>query len=122
MVLGGLSCARAPCAAPPDAGAIFVMGDSDVIEELLGASFEIPPTQRWVPVDDRTASLQIPAGLRGWFLPPHKPLVSKPVPRSNLSPAAVRSASTIRPINGLYWSACARPTNAVICWGRLFSI
>jgi hypothetical protein len=52
-----------------------------LIEELLGATFEVPPTERWVVTDDDAAGLQMSPELRRWFPRPDRPLIQKPVPR-----------------------------------------
>jgi hypothetical protein len=52
-----------------------------LIEELIGATFELPPTERWVVGEEDAAGLRLSAELRTWFPRPDRPLVMKPVPR-----------------------------------------
>jgi hypothetical protein len=53
-----------------------------LIEELIGASFEIPPTQRWIPAEDEPTQKLVMHEFRNWFQNPDKQLVERAVPRS----------------------------------------
>jgi len=53
-----------------------------LVDELIGASFEIPPTQRWMPVEDEPVRKRVTHEFRNWFQSPDKPLVERAVPRS----------------------------------------
>ena len=53
-----------------------------VVEEVIGESREMPPTERWLPADDLAGHVHVPAELRRWFANPAKPLLQRPVPRS----------------------------------------
>jgi hypothetical protein len=53
-----------------------------VVEEIFGETFEIPPKERWQTAEDADGHFQIPGELRRWFPNPDKPLLQKPVPRS----------------------------------------
>ena len=48
----------------------------------MGASFEIPPTQRWMAADDEPERKRVVYEFRSWFQNPDKPLVERAVPRS----------------------------------------
>lgn len=53
-----------------------------LVDELVGASYEIPPSERWLPADDDAAPRSIVHDLRKWFPQPERPLVQRPVPRA----------------------------------------
>jgi hypothetical protein len=53
-----------------------------LVEELMGASFEIPPAQRWMPAEDEPMRKKVIHEFRKWFQNPDKPLVERAVPRS----------------------------------------
>jgi hypothetical protein len=54
----------------------------DIIEELFGGTFEIPPRERWITAENSAGHFQIPPELRRWFPNPQKPLVQRAVSRS----------------------------------------
>jgi len=52
-----------------------------LVEELIGATFELPPRQRWVNEQNEDLAQHLVTSLGDWFLRPDKPLVQVPVPR-----------------------------------------
>jgi len=52
-----------------------------LLDELIGASYEIPPTERWQPAEDDVNGLGLRSDLRKWFPQPDRPLIQRPVPR-----------------------------------------
>ena len=74
---------KGPAVPPPSViGSASSWATVALIEELIGESFEMPPTERWLPASDDAGHVRIPAELRKWFAHPAKPLLQKPVPRS----------------------------------------
>ncbi len=53
-----------------------------IVDKLIGATFELPPTERWVTdqkADERRPSVP---DLKKWFKRPEKPLLQRPVSRA----------------------------------------
>jgi hypothetical protein len=52
-----------------------------LLDELIGASYEIPPTERWQSAEDDVSAVGLRSDLRKWFPQPDRPLIQRPVPR-----------------------------------------
>jgi hypothetical protein len=52
----------------------------EIIGDLVGATFEVPPPDRWLPPSRDNAGLRS-VNFRKWFKDPDRPLVRDPVPR-----------------------------------------
>jgi hypothetical protein len=65
-----------------------------IIDKLVGATFELPPTERWVT--DQTGDEKGPSvpDLKKWFKRPEKPLLQRPVSRAVFERGHAGSALT----------------------------
>ncbi len=53
-----------------------------LLDELFGATYELPPAQPWAPADVEESNLSVPPEFRNWFARPDRPLVQRAVPRA----------------------------------------
>lgn len=58
----------------------------DIVDELFGATYEIPPRERWITTAD-TGYDRVPQAFRKWFPNPSKPLVQRAVSRAEFEGA-----------------------------------
>lgn len=71
---------------PPVVNAATSWATVDIVDELFGATFEIPPRDRWVS-EDTQRETRIPPELRKWFPNPSRPLVRRAVSRAEFEGA-----------------------------------
>lgn len=75
---------------PPVVNAATSWATVDVVDELFGGTFEIPPRERWIN-EESARTVQIPPALRKWFPNPYKPLVQRPVSKAEFEGLASES-------------------------------
>ena len=71
---------------PPVVNAATSWATVDIVDELFGATYEIPPRERWVTSPD-PGSDRVPQAFRKWFPNPFKPLVQRAVSRAEFEGA-----------------------------------